>query len=213
MNPSTNLIAEATPRKKVDADRVGVFLSVLCAIHCAATPILLIVLPTFGKIWSHPASHWGMALFVVPIAVLMLTSGYRRHRKKWIIATGALGISLVIVGAILPYIEKSSSPEPVAVETKAEEEVFTYVVGGSDTTEAEEAAFVYVKGEEMPETSCGSGCTDNCCPSLITDADGKMRLNIPPASIVTTLGGVSLIITHMGNLCCCSACRRRKLFA
>ncbi|MDF1753311.1 MAG: MerC domain-containing protein [Verrucomicrobiales bacterium] len=202
-------IAGETPHKKVDADRVGVFLSVLCAIHCAATPFLLILLPTFGKIWSHPASHWGMALFVVPIAVAMFTSGYRRHKRKWIVATGTLGVLLIIVGAILPYTEAPAKEAAVAAETSGEGEDFVYVVGESDT--AEDDVFLYVKGEEMPEASCSVGCTDNCCPSLVTDADGKMRLNIPPASIVTTLGGISLILTHVGNLCCCSACRRRKL--
>lgn len=53
-----------------NADRIGVFASVLCAIHCVATPFLLLLFPTFGKVWSHPASHWGMALVVVPIAAL-----------------------------------------------------------------------------------------------------------------------------------------------
>ena len=178
-------------------------------------------------------SLWGDALFVdfgahlwedlesprlalghgnVRIAIAMLTSGYRRHRRKWIIATGSLGILLVVIGSILPYIETSPKASLAATETKpAEEEVFTYVVGESDKVKAsDDDVFVYVKGEEMPETSCGSGCTDNCCPSLVRDANGKIRLNIPPASVVTTLGGLSLIITHVGNLCCCPACRRRK---
>lgn len=223
MTPSAKPIAKEVPaKKKVDADRVGVCLSVLCAIHCAVTPFLLILAPTFGKIWSHPASHWGMALFVVPIAVLMLTSGYKRHRRQWIIATGSLGIVLVIIGSILPYIEPSPQPSPIAAIPEEEGEFvyqvgatsesdFVYVVGEeSESTEVEEEIFVYVKGEVMPEITCATGCTDNCCPSLVTDADGNVRLNIPPASIVTTLGGLFLIITHVGNLCCCPCCKRRK---
>ena len=59
-------------------------------------------------------------------------------------------------------------------------------------------------GEEIEETAC----VDECCPSLVADEEGKMRLNVPPASIVTMLGGVALIVTHVGNLCCCPGCRR-----
>lgn len=202
--------------KEFNADRVGVVLSVLCAIHCAVTPFLLILLPTFGKIWSHPASHWGMALFVVPIAVVMLTTGYRRHRRRAIIATGVLGIVFVIVGAILPYVE-TSPPVPPSESAAVEfahsgeaEDVFTYTVGESEAT-VDEEVFVYPKGEELPEASCSSCAVDNCCPSLVSDAEGNLRLHVPPASIVTTLGGIFLVITHVGNLCACPSCRRRKI--
>lgn len=213
--------------QKHGADRLGVFLSVLCAIHCALTPPLLILLPTFGKMWSHPASHWGMALFVVPIAVFMLRTGYLRHGRKWIVATGTTGVILVIIGAILPYVETSAAPHDTEVAAESaevkseeaevnleEEEVFTFVVGELDSDQDDDV-FVYVKGEEMPETSCtgcqsDGGCQDNCCPSLVTDENGNVRLHVPPASIVTTLGGLSLIITHIGNLRCCPACRRRR---
>lgn len=173
-----------------------------------------------------------MALFVVPMAVAMLTSGYRRHRKKWIIVTGCLGIVFVIIGAILPYVEPRPAPAdgsrgdaPAAVTTEKEsqdddvfvyvksqevsrqdEDVFVYVKG--QEMPGDDDAFVYVKGEEMPGSS--TGCVDNCCPSLVTDENGNMRLHIPPASIVTTLGGLSLIATHIGNLCSCASCRPRR---
>jgi hypothetical protein len=66
-----------------EPDRVGVYASVLCAIHCALTPILLLMLPAFGRAWSHPASYWGMALFVVPVAAFTLAQGFKRHRRDW----------------------------------------------------------------------------------------------------------------------------------
>jgi glucose uptake protein GlcU len=87
------------------ADRIGIWASILCAIHCALTPVLLIALPTFGKAWAHPATHWGMALIVIPIAVFMMLKGYRKHARKWILVTGCVGIVLIVIGAILPYVE------------------------------------------------------------------------------------------------------------
>ncbi len=197
----------ALPRP-VNADRFGVIASTLCAIHCAVTPFLLILMPTFGKIWSHPASHWGMALIVVPIAVLMLRSGYRRHRRRWIVALGVFGVVSVLIGAAVPYLEK----EPTAA-------VAAEVASNSEAAEAE--VFVWKAGDEIEETdseifvwtaedgfSDESECVDSCCPSFITDENGDRKLHIPLASIVTTIGGLALIITHIGNLCCCPGCRR-----
>ena len=48
----------------------------------------------------------------------------------------------------------------------------------------------------------GGGCVNSCCPLIETGADGAWRIHIPLASILTTLGGLSLIVTHLGNLCC-----------
>lgn len=192
----------------MDKDRIGIVASTLCAIHCAVTPLLLLILPTFGKIWSHPASHWGMALVVVPIAIAMMTAGYKRHRRKWIVAIGALGIALVLAGAATPYLE-SDKTEPLpsneaAAAAESDEEVFTWKKG-EELPEVDDAPFVYVAGDELPE----AGCVDNCCPSLVKDENGNLRLHIPLASIITTLGGIALIVTHMGNLCCCATCRKK----
>ena len=103
------------------ADHIGIWASILCAIHCALTPALLILLPAFGKAWAHPATHWGMALIVIPIAVFMVRKDYRKHARKWIVATGSVGITLIVIGAILPYVENKPSrqapPSSVFAET------------------------------------------------------------------------------------------------
>ena len=59
--------------------------------------------------------------------------------------------------------------------------------------------------------SSSAVCVDACCPSIVIDEQGEKSFYIPPASIVTTLGGLCLIAVHAGNLCsCCSTCRRKK---
>ena len=156
--PSATLTSTHPPA----ADRLGVALSILCAVHCLATPPLLLLLPTFGRLWSHPASHWGMAAVVVPLALFSLPKGLRLHGRRWVLGCGILGVSLILLGAALP----SLAPE-----------------------------------ESSP--TC-----DACCPSVETTESGATRLEIPPASIVTTLGGLALVATHLGNLCGCLRCRR-----
>lgn len=51
-------------------------------------------------------------------------------------------------------------------------------------------------------------CRD-CCPTVTVDAvTGGWSLRVPPASIVTVLGGLALIVAHLGNLrCACTSCR------
>ncbi len=166
-------ISDSTPQVAQTADRIGVVASVLCAIHCAVTPFLLLLLPTFGRAWSHPATHWGMALLVVPLAGFMMSSGYKEHRCKWIVGVGTLGIAFVLAGSAAPYLE--GLPQPAAETAKAG----------------------------------GHVCSDGCCPSLHRTADAGWHLHVPSASILTTLGGAMLIVTHIGNLrlCRCGVCQ------
>ncbi|MDA7526305.1 MerC domain-containing protein [Verrucomicrobiales bacterium] len=211
-------------RRWFGSDRVGVYASVLCAIHCALTPILLLMLPAFGRAWSHPASHWAMALFVVPVAAFTLAQGFKRHRRRWVVGTGVLGIMLILAGAAVPYIgEKrpsASGDEASAVGGTESSSAPSLVMASASGLPAEsEIAFV---GEivEPCASECESQvadtgtaeCEDLCCPTLQASADGGWKLHIPLASILTTLGGLSLIATHLGNLCC-SACKKPGLTA
>ncbi len=187
-------LAARFPIQAFNADKVGVFLSVLCAIHCAITPVLLLLAPAFGGIWAHPASHWLVALAVIPLAGISIFRGYVNHGRNWIPVWGILGMTLILVGAVLPYLENNDGPTATAID---------------DTVHPTEGdAFVFVVGQDdvNPPAAIEAPCEDSCCPSLVIDEHGKTRLHIPPASIVTTLGGILLIITHIGNLCSCASC-------
>ncbi|MEC5126479.1 MerC domain-containing protein [Verrucomicrobiales bacterium BCK34] len=167
------------------ADRFGVVASILCAVHCAVTPLILLMAPAFGGVWAHPASHWGAALLVVPLASTAMVHGYRKHGKKWVVACGSTGILFLLIGAVLPYLDISTFP------------LFTM-------PEAGDVTFVY----DVETASTVGECQDSCCPSIVQNGDGTSRLHVPPASIVTTLGGIALIMTHLGNLCSCRGCRK-----
>ena len=136
------------PNQWFEPDRVGVFASVLCAIHCALTPILLLMLPTFGRVWSHPASHWGMALFVVPVAAFTLTRGFRRHQRRWVVGVGVSGITLVVAGAAVPYIGESQAPDG-GTETSLTPELAVANVSEGDIATAGE-------NEESGLSECGN---------------------------------------------------------
>ena len=146
-------------------DRTGVAASVLCAIHCAVAPMLLVVAPTLGGVWVHPLAHLGIAALVLPVAGFALRRGFLQHGLRWVMAVGGAGIALVLLGAVFPYLSGAE-------------------VGG-----------------------CESGC-DQCCPSYVVDPEtGEQGLNIPAASVITLMGGVSLVVAHVANLRCCAGCR------
>lgn len=209
------------------ADRIGIGASVLCAIHCAVAPFLLLMLPAFGKIWAHPLSHILVAMLVVPLAAFSIRRGYLTHQKRWVLVTAYIGIFVVLTGAALPAFSKESQT-PIASPNDSEaegESVFTFSVSDdSETEEAnteEESVFTFsVDDEAEPENSKDEGecemtedtqCIDDCCPSLQVSETGETYLNVPPAAIASTLGGLFLIVAHVGNICACGhSCRNGK---
>lgn len=169
-----------------NSDKVGVFASIVCAIHCAITPLFFILAPAFGRIWANPATHWGVAIVVVPLAGFAMLKGYRSHQRIRIPICGGIGIGLVLIGAVTPYWNENGQ-----TFTSSEDE-FVYIV-------AQQAATPEVTDHRIV-------CKDSCCPTVSAGSDGKLKIHIPAASVITTLGGIALILAHAGNLRCCANC-------
>lgn len=145
-------------------DRLGVFASVGCAIHCMIAPLLLILAPMLGGIWVHPVSHLAIAGLVMPIAVFSLRRGFAIHGRRWIATAGTVGIGLVLLGAAWPWIQA---------------------------------------GQAVHAAEFGA-CTD-CCPTVdINEITGEWSLRIPPATVITLVGGIALVTAHLSNLRCCA---------
>ena len=194
------------------ADRIGIGASVLCAIHCAAAPFLLLLLPAFGKIWAHPLSHILVAMLVVPLAAFSIRRGYLSHQKRWVLITAYVGIIIVLTGAALPAFSKETK---VPVEASSDLDV----EAGTESGPEGESVFTFSVGDDA-ETNDANGecelgedtqCVDDCCPSLQVSETGETYLNVPPAAIASTLGGIFLIVAHVGNICACGhTCRKGK---
>ncbi|PJJ98060.1 hypothetical protein CO615_08545 [Lysobacteraceae bacterium NML75-0749] len=86
------------------ADRIGFATSMLCAVHCAALPVLMALLPTLGL----GSQGWvdldqGIVVFATVLAATTLTVGWRRHRAyhAWGLLLPAL--LLLWLGAFGPF--------------------------------------------------------------------------------------------------------------
>ena len=81
------------------ADRVGIWLSSLCAIHCALTPAVLLLLPTIEITAYHEVLHRSLFLVLPVVAILAFIPGYRRHGDRRVFAWSLPGFALLAITA------------------------------------------------------------------------------------------------------------------
>jgi len=91
------------------ADRFGATASFLCAIHCAALPLVIAALPALGL--GFLADHRFERTFIAFASVLALTTlitGYRRHQRFsafWFLGPGLL---LLLAGMVIDHEDGAS---------------------------------------------------------------------------------------------------------
>lgn len=79
-------------------DRVGASLSFLCAIHCAAMPLLLAYLSMTGFGFLLNETYETVFIyFSIALASLTLTTGYHYHHDKRIFVALLSGIGMIIL--------------------------------------------------------------------------------------------------------------------
>ena len=77
-------------------DRLGIVLSGVCIVHCLALPLLVAALPLLGGgvLGGHSFHEW-LLLAVVPVSLVALVFGYRRHGDPMVLKMGAGGLLLL----------------------------------------------------------------------------------------------------------------------
>lgn len=70
-------------RSKLNYDRLGIFTSIACAVHCTLLPLLVSTLPFLGiNIPEHKGIEWTMIFLALLFGTLPLYHGYRQHHHK-----------------------------------------------------------------------------------------------------------------------------------
>lgn len=78
-------------------DKLAISLSLLCAIHCLALPLLLIWLPSLALLnLDNEAFHLWMVIAVIPSSIYALTVGCKQHKRFPILLLGILGLAILI---------------------------------------------------------------------------------------------------------------------
>ena len=88
---------------QVHFDRFAILLSGICAIHCIALPIVASLIPLLSVTIQHGHAlhefwfHQFILLFILPVSVIALISGFRVHHQLVPIIVSSFGL-LILVG-------------------------------------------------------------------------------------------------------------------
>jgi hypothetical protein len=68
-------------------DRLGVWASAMCFVHCLVTPVVLSLSAVYAHFLpSEEHTHRVLAVCITILGAVALVLGYRRHNKKSIVA-------------------------------------------------------------------------------------------------------------------------------
>ena len=82
------------------ADRVGVWTSTLCVVHCLLTPVLLSMSAVAAHFLpSEERVHRSLALAIALIGTFALIRGFRRHRRRRVLSLMTAGLLCIFFGA------------------------------------------------------------------------------------------------------------------
>jgi hypothetical protein len=88
----------------VNWDKLGIFLSALCALHCVLTPIFVLSLPIMARYYlANPYFHVLIAFLILPVGLWAFVRGYGHHHNSRVLWLGLPGLLIVAVVPILVH--------------------------------------------------------------------------------------------------------------
>jgi hypothetical protein len=84
------------------AEKVGVFLSLLCAIHCLTLPIILFVAPYLASSFAFSLTvEWILVVVSFGMALFLLWQDFRKHRKPMPLYFLGIGVFIKLVDTLV----------------------------------------------------------------------------------------------------------------
>jgi len=124
-------------------NNLAIGLSAMCILHCLATPLLLVLLPSLSALnLESEAFHGWLLIGVIPTSVFSLLVGCKQHKRYRVLAVGICGL-LFLISAV--FVEDLANGELL-------EKVLT-VVGAS----------IVALGHYMNFRLCRSNSRSNKC--------------------------------------------------
>ena len=168
-------------------DTLGIIASVGCAIHCAATPVLIAFLPSLKLTeWmASPLFHQWAAIFCVTIVSISIWPMFRRFGDYRVLSLSSLGLGLIIAAAFFMPSECCSlahveTTEPTGVRT----------VAFHDHNSHDHSHAGHTHGTETNSVESFGDSTEHAMNGWLAFFQPWM----------TPLGGVFLVLAHILNL-------------
>ncbi len=98
-------------------DNIGIFLSSVCAVHCALLPIIIFLFPIVASFSSDKESltHILVFIFTIPAVVFAIYSMVKIHGEKKPLLYILPGMVLVFIGTFLVHQWLGHNLEPIFV--------------------------------------------------------------------------------------------------
>jgi hypothetical protein len=166
-------------------DTLGIFASVACAIHCAATPILLAFLPAlkFTEWMASPQFHQAAAIVCVSLVSISIWPTFRLFRDFKVLGLSTAGLGLVIAAAF--FLPDQCCSHGVNHGDHS------HTTGSSPVKEISHAGHSHA-GHSHADHSHGSEIT------LASTFPTDLLASLQPW--MTPLGGLMLVLAHGLNL-------------
>ena len=99
-------------RLSLQLDRLAVFFSGLCIVHCLSLPVLFAVFPILSVRFSDDTLfHAILLLGILPTSCIALLLGHRHHRSARILTLGMLGMSILVFAVSVGHSQYGSAAE------------------------------------------------------------------------------------------------------
>lgn len=182
------------------ADWTGLAASIACGIHCAAMPLLLSYLPSFGLSWlAHEGFHQWMTVACFIFAASAFVPGWRKHKSLVPAFSGVIGITLLSLSAFV------FGDECCAAATGSQ------LTQNAACTDAACTDAACADAACTDATCADAACTDAACSEQKIGQATDIKNNFQFASFtnwLSPLGGLFLVIGHIANHrknCTCSS--------
>lgn len=79
-------------------------LSLLCAIHCILTPLVMLSLPIMARyLLMSPLFHVLLGLLILPVGIFSFYVGYGHHHRSVVLWLGVPGLLLVCFAPLVAH--------------------------------------------------------------------------------------------------------------
>ena len=200
------------------ADWTGLAASIACGIHCAAMPLLLSYLPSFGLSWlAHEGFHQWMTVACFLFAAAAFVPGWRKHKSLVPAFSGVIGITLLSLSAFVFGDECCAA----AAQNQGSQSAACTDAACTDAACADAAcADAACTDAACTDAACtDAACTDAACADAACTACSEEEIGQSPevstqyqfatfTNWLSPLGGLFLVIGHIANHrknCTCSS--------
>ena len=200
------------------ADWTGLAASIACGIHCAAMPLLLSYLPSFGLSWlAHEGFHQWMTVACFLFAAAAFVPGWRKHKSLVPAFSGVIGITLLSLSAFVFGDECCAA----AAQNQGSQSAACTDAACTDAACTDAACTDAACADAAcADAACAdAACADAACADAACTACSEEEIGQSPevstqyqfatfTNWLSPLGGLFLVIGHIANHrknCTCSS--------